>query len=808
MNPGKYSGLSNDAIRTLAEPKLDRANLLNVQSASPADAQEAAQLYGECVSVARDNKFYYLEKDALSRYAQLLASVQAPKRDIFRARASELFLQLGEFCQQHRDREMAAIALTNGALCLLEMSTPSRDQLHHARKLCNQTISMRRKNSADYAYSAFNLALAERRMASYLRDSEKTLAYSRARLYLKRAMRVFKKLDSIPVGLKATYHQNVLELLLDWFSFEVVRARHTKYESCVPSSDTNPEDWGIPTAEYARLARANPIVFGYADEPEWLPSEPAVVSSAIDAVPDFSTDMEAAEAYLGASTLKHDTLELALFKLRSAITACGGPPAPPIRALDSIWDSGQKEVFFNAVTPLISWEDLAVALSDEDILRLCRRIYQCLVFFRAMWSEDDIQSVLRSDQLSFRFAACQLARLEAWKDAYLMLEASRGLKSSKTIANDPTLFDSFSDEISWVHVTHSPQSSYAIVRQNDRFSGACFPKLSGKDLTGELMSFALGGLLVAGSADRAAARSSAQRIESMLTELSAWICKNTTDVVALIPGGYYQGFPLWAVGDLGTRLLEGTKRITTVPSRSVAYELENRRPSSKRLLRTIAIEAAYDVAGIPPLNWSKHEPALVKKSVPETWEVVTHDATAGSITESLRTATILHFTGHSKSSFDPLQSSLFTHGQPVSVMQILSIEACAALAYFGSCESGLARNDDEMLSIQTASYYAGVCATIGTTWAISDPVGFGFAAAFYESLSTKGFGSSDEFGIDDAYESYVRALAWLRETSIGRANETFNKYGAPTLAGSADVKAFDFYDWAAFGFMGVRLDTA
>lgn len=805
---GRNLGLDSIAIEELAKPKMDRANLLNGGTTSPSAAVEAARLYGECVSIARDNNFNYLETDAISRSAQLISSVEAPKRDVLRRRASDLFLELSDSCAKRRDRKMEAISKTNGALCLLEMSSPTEADLLRAKALCTKTLSMRDRGSVDYAYSALNLALAERKCLRFASDAEKDLSLGRILLFLKRAKRVFSKSTESPKNWREVQHQNVIELLQDWLRYKLRQEAENIYSRCLPPNTTLHHDLGISASQFAQSVRTNHLVFGFDEPPEWLPDESAIVESAIASIEAFWPELNAATSYLDKSPGNHDGLELAVFELQSLLVPYQERPRPPVDALDRIWDRGQYERFFNAAVSIGPWDEVESEVGATSAGRLCGRIFESLVFFRKTWSSEDIEQALVNNPMVFRLAACELAQLGQWRDAFRLLEASRGLKSSKTISSDPTRYESSIDSFTWVHVTHSPSATYVIARSSSGYTGKSFSKLSGKTLTAEFMNFARGGVLISGSSDRAAATASAERIAALLTEVASWIDLNSGADVVLIPSGFFQGFPLWAVGTLQEKTQNKLKRIWSVPSRAVAYELETRRDTPHSAQFSVSVENAFDVAGLAPLGWSKHEASMIKRLLPNTWSIDSHDATKESVLASMRNSEIVHYTGHSKSQFDPLLSSLLTHGHSVTVSDLLSANNSSSLAIFGSCESGLARNDDEMLSVQSAAFYSGVGFTVGTTWAIRDPAGFAFAHAFYKALSSTNSCARGFITAEDAQLCYASAVRWLMTASVYEANSVLTRHGAPLLSGPEASLAFEFYDWAAFVPIGVDLECA
>ncbi len=246
------------------------------------------------------------------------------------------------------------------------------------------------------------------------------------------------------------------------------------------------------------------------------------------------------------------------------------------------------------------------------------------------------------------------------------------------------------------------------MRNGNRFDGIEFPELSGGVLVPHFQKLGGTDLIQPGKKDRQAAAGIVAKIEDMFRPLASWISDRAGEAVALMPGGFYQAFPLWACGALGEDLTTGRKRITTVPSRTVAIRNAE---FYKRTAQTgaILVANASDVPGQNPLSWSRNEGDVIAKLFDHLVPVTIEDATIGNVVQGLRNSLIFHFTGHSTAEPEPKDSALITYSGRVAAREILELRCSTLLAVFGSCESGLAMNfqdQDEMLSIQSAAYYA------------------------------------------------------------------------------------------------------
>jgi hypothetical protein len=803
-----YSTWTDGEIKNLAKPKLDEAYALTVRSLGPESAVRAANLYGECYAIAKSADFWRLEKDARSRFAQVVSWVTVPNRDESRSRASELFYELGADCLRRADNKSAAIALTNGALSILEMNNATKEQILNAKRVCADTIRMRSKGSVDFAYSQMNLALAERQCVSFTSEPDRALLYSNILRSLDRAMKVFKANSESSVPYKKMYYQNVMETLIDWIAYETDKSTAGLYEECVPPDIDPVERWGLTRFECTSMLKSNPAVLGFDAAPEWVPDLAVIEKEALGRIPTYEQRLKKADLFVANSSKVNSSLKVRIFQLRSMLVPLHDVPEPPFDALDHIWGKGEVESYFINASSIISWENAGETVPQERYLILLNRVLDCILAFRRSWSYSDIQRLLARNPLTFRLAACELARFGRWRESYLMLESSRGLASSRTLDSDPMRYDQVREDISWVHITHNPKATYVVIRIGESYSGMEFPSLSGKELTARFVNIEREGLLSSRKFERKNAARSASEVESMLRPAADWIDRNTGDRVVLLPGGYYQAFPVWACGALGDALLSGRKIITSAPSRTIAIH-NDRRASTRSSVPGLAVQDASSVPGYADLSWSSVESTAIQTIFENCYPVTSDDATKDSLLGALELSEIVHFTGHSEAAIDPIDSAIVTYSNPVTVHEILGHELKSSIALIGSCESGLARNfsrQDEMLSIQTAMYYAGVQSVIGTAWPIMDPAGFTFTVIFYRTLRSLGIDpGSSRMSASSASRAYSAALAWMRDATIADVQGLAASHGIAMNAGEVAGRAFDFFDWAAFGMVGVKL---
>lgn len=788
----------------IAESKMNAANALNYRGASFAEAKKAARLYGQCAAIGISNDSTELESDAKSRFAQLLAHVVVPNRDEARVRASELFRKLGDEVNR-KERDRAAMWWTNSAVVILEMNNPTSEQLDAAHTLLEKTLRIRGKGTVDAGYGQMNLALAELKVSHRLATDQRRATYRRILKALDRSARTFEKHEGSHYA--PSYHSIVLDTLIDWLEFELAQSEEALYARCLPGDLYDSDPVPLSSADIVRVLIQNPGVLGLSQTPDWLPTNEDILRDALARIPTLDERMQNAELFLaepGGQPNHH--LRIKIFKLRSMMVALRGLPDPPFDSFDSSWDAAAYESYLVDALTFLTWTH-AVKYPEDRYVILVRRVIECVLKIRASWSPRDVERLLSRQPLAFRFAACELGRLGYWKDGFLLLEATRGVISSRSFGNlalDSDEIDPISRRVTFVHISNSPRAAYAFVFREGTYFGQEFEGLGGKELTAEFVSLARGGLLVSQDRDQSLATQSAQHISDLLEPIADWVDDYCSDRIVLSLGGYFQSFPIWACGRLGESWLAGRRLISTAPSRAIAIRSASANVAPAAL-RTLTVHEASAVPGYSDLQWSIHEPDMIRQ-ITQSWLTVSVEtATRSGLVASLETADAVHYTGHSSAGLDPHESALITYGDPLTVREILDAAVTSSLVVLASCQSALARNmqrQDEMLSVQTAMFYSGAKCVVGTSWPILDSAGFIFAVKFYEFLT-----SFREEGDDVSVETVIRActtaLSWMRDASVADVNAVCGRHNAPVVSGNPNHRAFGFYEWAAIGVVGV-----
>jgi hypothetical protein len=785
----------------LGKERYDRAVHLTRRECSFSDAIQAAELYGYAAGISKANNLGY-EDDCEARLAMLLEWVVVPNRDEARLRASRLMYDLGERFLARGKKNLGAMQLTNGALAIAEMNNATLSQQESAAETLRRALRMRAPGSIDFAYGLTNLTVIETQLVHRLPKSERSAAYRNVLRRLNKANKLFaKNKEKVP---RSLYQGAVLEALTRWLSHELDLATELAYSNSVPETE-NIDLKGLSKSDYVSAIVSNFAALGLDSLPEWVPEPEPIVQAAIDKIPMFWGCVERARNYLKASTAPRTQIDLKLYGLRRMAHQ---QAVFPYESMDALWSSMQLELYLTWAIKCMNWQDRLTPYDDSQYRALMKRSGQCIRTLRSTWSARDVERLLERNPLEFRFIACELARLEEWKDSFELLEATRGLMSSRTLNDNPDAFDGVADPVSWVHLTHSPMGTYGICLRDGTYFGCAFSSLNGSELAATFSNIAGSGLLLEqNTKGSTAAANAASEIARILAPIGDWICEVSGEDIVVMPGGFYQSFPVWSIGTLGNDVSEGQRRVSNSPSRSVAYKNSETRTRRAQPSSLFAIEEAGSVPGFAALPWSQHEPTTLTSICGGFIEVTTNPATFDSLSNSLSNSLATHFTGHSYASPDPYLSAIVTYGERVTVKHLLDLDICSSLVVLGSCQSGLALNfkqQDEYLSIQSAMFYAGARYCIGTSWPVRDYVAFAFSVQFYSAMRALQEPASGA-DLSPTRESFAQVVKWMRNSTIAEANRLFAKYKAPQLEGDPKSLAFRYYDWAAFGVVGTPL---
>ncbi|WP_415043160.1 CHAT domain-containing protein [Gordonia sp. (in: high G+C Gram-positive bacteria)] len=707
-----------------------------------------------------------------------------------------LFMDLANDAAEARERRNEAMALTNAALAVCEMHNANREQILDAQTTLERALRMRPRGSVDYAYSLINLSIARYQAARYTREPDRSRTFTNCVRGLDQARKLFRKHhERIPLD---AYYGNLADVLSAWLQYEV---RRTWERSASLPNETDPE-YDAELGSYAALATVNPSILGLDETPEWVPQLKDSISLAIKSVPQLRANIEKISRYVAQSELKSPRVAVKLFQIQTILAPLDGHPPIPYSALDTVWEEEDYEQYSIWAIRISSWEGAQRETSTQYTI-LLQRLAWCLSYFRRHWSIDQINRLMSRNPLSFRLAACELARLGNWEFAFHLLESSRGLVASGS-QQDFEVRDHNDLEVAWFHVTHSPRATYIVKRCGDEYFGREFCELSGEKLASLFLNLVGDNLLLSQDSDRRATSRSAMHICEELAPIADWISKNSDSRVALMPGGLYQAFPIWSVGALASDVFTGSRLVSSAPSRSLALRFRHESEADA----TVDVLEACDVAGSPPLQLGRLEPYFIQDALNGKIDIHLSSASFSALRDALQDSRgILHFSGHSRADLDPYDSFLLTYGAQVTVRDLLRLPIMKDLVFLGSCQSGLARNlmhQDEFLSLQTALYYGGARCVVGTLWPISDAAALAFSVRFYRYLSKfLDFRDSAQY-VRRIQEAHSYATSWLKNASRRDVNELFTSpENQDIFTRDLDELAFNYYDWAAYAIVGV-----
>lgn len=770
------------------------------------DALQAMRKYGRCRGIARQYDIEIEIDNCLARQGQVLRNVITVNRDEARLAASELLEKVSESYAKRGDRREAGIELTNAALCLLEMSDPSSMVLGSARDKLERSIILK-SDSYDLAYSRFNLALCLRRIADAEADTEAVL--QRADRLLDRSMKVFEDYEDDRYN--RTYRLNksqiargLMRLTRRRKSLATVLAHRGEVSTVFLSSfDKDP-------LSFASGLINNPPAYGIDAAPAW--ATPVVDVSEYSA--RFREEIEGLDRVV--DSVVGSARGRILWERHLIVCTYTNEwtvDDDSVAALEIVWDCKDYHSFFDWACKLIHYT--VPGRLRSDYTSILSRLASCIFEFRRSWAVEGLRRLLDTNDTTFRFLACKLVELSRYEEAFALLEATRGLVSSRTLrlTDVSSEGEEKSEEIdcAWVHVTHSPDCA-AVVGLNENkgaksYFGCVFPELSGRNLAVRFSGLLESGLITAQAAnDRKAAVRAADSIAGFLGPVADYVHANvTSSSLRIHPGGYFQAFPMASILTSAGDVLGAMVETALGPSRTLLLASSNTAASAEPIL----VASAAAVAGLQPLTYA----ALDEQVIDRHFDTVAVSASPVDLRAlDLGPGTTLHFTGHSVADWDPGQSKIFLYGGALTASEILESGPKPDYCVLSSCQSGAAQNfkdQDEYLSLQSAFIYKGGSLAIGTAWPVGDFVAFCFTARLYGELSAR-----ESTTLTAWIECFWAAQSWLRAAQVEELRRLLGEMDAnvqlPAFLDVADgsFRPFaEFYDWAAFSLMA-RLDRS
>ncbi|ASE12331.1 CHAT domain-containing protein [Kocuria rhizophila] len=719
--------------------------------------QKYGMVHGIARQLGREDEKYTV----IARLAQALRQTTFDRQDEALDVARKLLQSAADYYLHVDQKENAAIELTNSALMTLEKDAASFSEIKSAHKTLLRAADLR-KAPRDWAFSEFNLGICERMIAENSGYPKKMLESSWHRF--RRAQRVFAKNGGSPSG-PSYYARNLAQTAVAMM--ECVRREQYAYRLSTHIADV-PENVieSLDPFQIVETLRANPGVFGYMECPAWAQEE--VDTSAIDGMLREAQSEIASAVYLCSDRDRSDIL-WQQWQLKY-LTSERKFDELAVDSLNDAWNFSSREGFFRKASKIVGLTcepNLQTAYNDQLL-----KVADFLRFIIRKWKKEDIEIFLNKNNLTFRFVATELANSGFFKESFDLLESSRALRFSGAL-NQVGSFrykdHKGSSGFTWIHLSHSPRATvvvgcaYSPTGQFEYFS-KCFPKLNGKMLSVLFSGVAkdLGLLPLHYVTDDQFNRIKGtervvNKISDIIIEVADYIsCQSRSNVVRISPGGFYQSLPLAAFKGTDQRLLIDEFDLATAPSLSVCLMSK----ASLNPVPTVYFASADDVSGLPNLISTQREKAFIAN----TYNLVPVEASKFDMTGLSIPGDILHFSGHSTSSWDPKISALMLQNDTFSVAEVLENGPRAGCVLLSSCESGLAQNfmhQEEYLSLQSAFFYRGANVTVGTMWPVLDFVAFVFFSRMYFEL-----GTFESFGINELTRSFRLAQRWMRTATL------------------------------------------
>ncbi len=773
--------------------------LINYKSVNIETAKVAISLYSRCKGIAQQYAITLEIINAQCRIAQALRLIIVPNRDQARVRASYILESQAAEYMNIEEREKAGVEKTNSGLCILEMHNADSAQLIRAEKLLASGQQLK-KDPVDWAYSEFNLGVCRRNLAVEQRSTSEQ--FQMAWNNFKRADRVFAKNGGLPDNLSLP--QNLAQTVRLWTTQLIHERLVADIKKRLPEIPRKfHEQLDSDAVGTASAIRSNPESYGLLEPPDWS-IEPCG--------DDLLTDERSISLHTLNTTIDSDpgsytalSLKWERHRLRKMFKSEPCLDQDAVDSLEHAWRMEDYERFFIHGRTLIGADSYTAV---ESYVELLLRLAWCLEYFRISWQNSDIERLLLRNESTFRFLACELGVLGRWEDCFKTLEMSRGLISSRTLQIvDATVVHNPGISANWFHVTHSPRATLiAGCREIDDtidYFGHVFPDLPGRKLAQLFSSTSTKelGLLTAQLANsRKATLRAADRIERLLEPVANYILDVAMRGTCMVlPGGYYQCFPMASIRARNGRALLELLDVATAPSRTIA--LSSRRGWDFGSVTTVI---AHEVPGLQRLKYAAIEPGVIRAC--ERWEVVETPSTPTDAFECIASTDFLHFSGHSSARYDPLDSALLLNGGSIDVSHILDSPNTLRHCILSSCQSGLSHNltrVDEFLSIQSAFFYRGCTSVIATLWPVGDFLSLCFAARFYSYLADIPTLNARSWRM-----AFRASVHWLRTSRTAEVKRLLaqlgisNEFPPSLMAAPHDALPFaELYSWGAFSLM-------
>lgn len=773
---------------------------------------EASYQFGKIFGISETLGLEGAQLDTASRLAHLFLRGVFDERDSARNIAADLFENIGREYLRLRKKNNAGIAFTNSALAILEKFSVSRTELKNVHKRLVMAQDLRNKG-VDWAYTEFQLGICERMQAQG--DGYPTRVLLGAWERFQRARRVFARSEGFPEEMWYIFGKNLaetVECLVESLRREHLEAIYEIHGAELPEPLRN--DFAGKEVEMMEMLILNPQACGLGEVPSWLNQE-------IDLTSIESHIKEAQDELSAASNILSEEGGDQIWWLQNRMANIGEVRRVNIfNALSSAslhltWRKGDVQTYFSRAVTMIGAE-IEEGL-ESAYFNVIQNLVRCVDTIQRDWSEEFAREFFVENGLRLRFLACELAANREWKDAFRVLEMTRGVafmsQAHGLIENENMSAEDGGDKTDMVHLTHSPSHTAIIARSaNGEYFGKVFPSTSGRRLAaifsglGDEKGFVTLLLTRPTGASREGLERSLGRVQELLVEVADFLSNDlTSKYLTIIPGGYYQVVPLGLYKNSNGGRVSDCITSCFMPA---AWVTEKNRvtPDSCQPSCTVDFVDASNVSGLARLRYSPLEKIAVAG---RNWSCRDVAPTKVDFLSALRSeGAALHFSGHSLADVNPFESALALSGSNLTVRDIVADKNNVNFVFLSSCESGLAYNaheTEDYLSIQSAFIYGGARAAIGTMWPVRDFTAFCFASRFYSELKALSNSSSKNW-----ITAHKSTQIWMRRVTAGELLNFISAFepGEELLTRlnsmPSDSKVFgSILDWCAFSVMGI-----
>ncbi|REK78936.1 CHAT domain-containing protein [Rhodococcus erythropolis] len=798
---------------SVAEVKIssERATVLLNTASGNGDLEIAAEELGFVYNFAtmlrdRDNQY-----NALARLGMVHSRYASPDTDLSRDRAMRCLLEASDGYKSIGNMQAAAIDRTNAANVLLEKIHPTPDDFELAKKFLDFSFIYKLEDTVDWAYSEFVLGMyyvgkpssgLDERISNLARARDLTLAS------LNTFFKCRERISANSVSQLGSLQAKLFEARANEKIAVLVR-EHIDDIPFVLRERAEEDPLSI-----AGIMANNPISAGLEIVPVWLDdelnrspdqSEIDEISQTRDLILRSLVRMRDSSDWSAINTAMWWEARLSWIIERSSETY-----SRLVEALGDLGSDTDPEDYFRRGLFVSNASRLLDKKPKLALLQAIVRAFKMVVGDRHV---SRIESFLEARPGQIRFIACALCEYDRWDDAVDLLEHSRVILCAgrlKETATSEFDVDMQGQQAAWVYLTHSPNSTYVIVKQDGvATAGFSIAELRGARLIEITHSFAyesigllnaqIGGL---GGQHLSSAVSSALQALDLVVRVIEGIVPSERGV-CLILGGLYSSLPISSA--ILASCHNSYRYVTVVPSRTCISE----KATALELSSAVCFTAltASNAPGVAALDYPEYESEAIREMLSRIniRSGCVNNANGSSLVDAVKKSQIVHYSGHSATDPDPRRSRIILNDGEFDVDRILRdlTASGVVLATFSSCQSAQPSTfalADEFLSVQSAVLYSGCRYSIGSLWPVADFAACVFMSRLYSEIATSGFVT-----IESLHRALRSTQLWVQratlEVILEFRRERSCEWDLPVTIRSQDLSIVPLRNprhWAAF----------